>query len=141
MTLMIELQSFEHQFAPDRPVADRAFAAWYIDRLVGVVAEKDGLLLVASKDGAPCGFVAGFPEEEPERRDWFFHIAELVVCESDRGRGIGGRLISAMEDAARDRGLKHMGIGVLAGNARAHRLYATLGYRDYAISLRKALTS
>lgn len=138
LALMIELQDFERQFT-DRAVPDREFAAWYIDRLLRVVEDNGGLLLVATKDGTPCGFVAGFPEEEPELRDWYFYVAELVVSESDRGRGIGRRLISAMEDAARARGLKRMGIGVLAGSERVHRLYRALGYRDYAISLRKEL--
>lgn len=139
MALMIELQDFERQFTVDRAVPDREFAAWYIDRLLRVVEDNGGLLLVATKDGAPCGFVAGFPEEEPELQDWYFYIAELVVSESDRNRGIGRRLILAMEDAARARGLKRIGIGVLAGSDRVHRLYTTLGYRDYAISLRKEL--
>jgi GNAT superfamily N-acetyltransferase len=140
MALMIELQEYERQFA-ERAVPDRAFAAWYIDRLLRVVADNDGLLLVATIDDAPCGFAAGFPDEEPELRDRYFLIAELVVSEGDRGRGIGRRLIAAMEDAARARGLKRMGIGVLAGSDRVHRLYTTLGYRDYAISLRKELPS
>ena len=139
VALMIELQDFERQFAADRAVPDREFAAWYIDRLLRVVEDNGGLLLVATKGGPPCGFVAGFPEEEPELRDWYFYVAELVVSESDRSRGIGRRLILAMENAARTRGLKRMGIGVLAGSERVHRLYKKLGYRDYAISLRKEL--
>ena len=138
MALMIELQEFERQFA-DRAVADREFAAWYIDRLLQEVEDRGGLLLVAARDGVACGFVAGYPEEEPELRDVFFYIAELVVSESDRGRGIGSRLVVAIEDAARARGLKRVGIGVLAGSGRVHRLYTRLGYRDYAISLRKDL--
>ena len=68
LALMIELQDFERQFT-DRAVPDREFAAWYIDRLLRVVEDNGGLLLVAAKDGTPCGFVAGFPEEEPELRD------------------------------------------------------------------------
>jgi ribosomal protein S18 acetylase RimI-like enzyme len=138
MALMIELQDFERQFA-DRAVADHEFAAWYIDRLLRVIEDNEGLILVATKDGAPCGFVAGFPEEEPELRERHFYVAELVVSESDRGRGIGRQLILAMEDAARAQGLKRIGIGVLAGSDRVHRFYTTLGYRDYAISLRKEL--
>jgi GNAT superfamily N-acetyltransferase len=139
MALMIELQDFERQIETDRAVPDREFAAWYIDRLSRVIADGNGLILVATSDGVPCGFVAGCPEEEPEMRDWYFYIAELVVSESYRGRGIGHRLVLAMEDAARARGLKRMGIGVLAGSDRVHRLYRELGYRDYAISLRKDL--
>lgn len=138
MALMIELQEYERQFT-DRAVADRDFAAWYIDRLTRIMADSNGLILIATSDGVPCGFAAGCPEEEPEMRDWYFNIAELVVSESYRGRGIGHRLLLAMEDAARARGMTRMGIGVLAGSDRVHRLYRELGYRDYAISLRKHL--
>ncbi|MBR1153386.1 GNAT family N-acetyltransferase [Bradyrhizobium sp. JYMT SZCCT0428] len=140
MALMIELQEFEQQFT-ERAVADREFAVWYIERLLRVIDENDGLLLVATLNGASCGFAAGFPDQEPELRDRYFLIAELVVTRGQRGRGIGRRLMLAMEDAARARGLKRMGIGVLAGSDRVHRLYTALGYRDYAISLRKELPS
>jgi GNAT superfamily N-acetyltransferase len=140
MALMIELQEFEQQFT-ERAVANREFAAWYIERLLRVIDDNDGLLLVATSNGALCAFAAGFPDQEPELRDRYFLIAELVVTQGQRGRGIGRRLMLAMEDAARARRLKRMGIGVLAGSDRVHRLYTELGYRDYAISLRKELPS
>ena len=97
------------------------------------------MLLVAVLEGASCGFCAGYAEEEPEAREHYFYIAELVVSERHCGRGIGTRLIAEMEDLARSRGLKTTGIGVLAGSERVHRLYHRLGYRDYAIKLRKRL--
>jgi ribosomal protein S18 acetylase RimI-like enzyme len=72
-------------------------------------------------------------------RDRFFYIAELVVAASHRGRGIGTRLIAAMEELARAQGLGRIGIGVLSGSDRVHGLYRRLGYRDYAVKLRKPL--
>ena len=137
--LMIELQTFEARFAPGRTPADEAFGVWYIDRLLDLLHERDGVLLVAVLEGASCGFCAGYAEEEPEAREHYFYIAELVVSERHRGRGIGTRLIAEMEDLARSLGLKTTGIGVLAGSERVHRLYHRLGYRDYAIKLRKRL--
>jgi GNAT superfamily N-acetyltransferase len=138
--LMIELQAFERQFATERRAPDRAFAVWYIERLLRVLAEGNGVLLVAvSVDSVPCGFVAGLPEEEPELQEQYFYIAELLVSERYRGSGLGTRLIAAIEDVARGRGFKRSGIGVLAGSERVHDLYRRLGYRDYAMSLRKWL--
>ena len=140
MALMVELQEFERQFSVDHVAPDREFAAWYVDRLLRVVQENNGQVIVATKDEVPCGFAAGILEEEAEARDWYFYIAELVVSEGDRNQGIGSQLVSAMEDEARARGLKRVGIGVLAGSERVHRLYNSLGYREYAFSLRKQLS-
>lgn len=137
--LMIELQEFERGITPYRVPADRAFATWYIARLLRGLDEAGGTLLVATDDGGPCGYAAGHQEEEPEMRDRFFYIAELVVAATHRGRGIGTRLIAAMEDLARAQGLGRVGIGVLSGSDRVYGLYRRLGYRDYAVKLRKPL--
>jgi ribosomal protein S18 acetylase RimI-like enzyme len=137
--LTIELQEFERGVTPYRVPADEEFAAWYVARLLRWLEQAGGTLLVATEGGAPCGYAAGHPEDEPEMRDRFFYVAELVVAASHRGRGIGTRLIAAMEDLARAQGLGRIGIGVLAGSDRVHALYRRLGYRDYAVSLRKQL--
>jgi ribosomal protein S18 acetylase RimI-like enzyme len=137
--LMSELQEFERSFTPYRVPADPEFAAWYIDRLLRGLSETGGILLVAADGETPCGYAAGFAEDEPEMRDRYFYICELVVAATHRGRGIGTQLIAAMEDVARAQGLDRIGIGVLAGNDRVHGLYHRLGYRDYAVSLRKKL--
>jgi ribosomal protein S18 acetylase RimI-like enzyme len=139
VALMIELQEFERGITPYRVPADREFAAWYIAQLLRGLNETGGTLLVATDGATPCGYAAGHQEDEPEMRDRFFYIAELVVAATHRGRGIGTRLIAAMEDLARAQGLGRVGIGVLSGSARVHDLYRRLGYRDYAVKLRKPL--
>jgi len=136
--LMIELQAYESRFTARAP-ADEEFATWYIDRLLRVVEESGGAMLVADDGGGPCGFAAGHAEDEPEMRDRYFYIAELVVAETHRGRSIGSRLIAALEDVARAQGLARTGIGVIVGSGRVHDLYRRLGYRDYAVKLRKTL--
>ena len=97
-----ELQRFELQFAADHAPPDQEFGEWYVGRLLGVLREQDGVLLVAAQDGAVCGFSAGYVEDDPEARSRYFYIAELSVTERMRGHGIGSQLIGAMEDAARD---------------------------------------
>lgn len=137
--IMIELQDFERRITPHRAPADREFAAWYIDRLLRSLGETGGTMLVAVEGDTPCGYVAGVAKEEPEMRDRYFYIAELAVAATHRGRGIGSRLVAAMEALARAQGLTRIGIGVLAGSDRVHGLYRRLGYRDYGVSLRKPL--
>ena len=137
--LMRELQQFEREFIPEHAAPDQAFGEWYVDRLLGVLHEQDGVLLVATHDGTICGFGAGYVDDDPEARGQYFYIAELSVTERARGHGIGSRLIAALEDAARMRGLGSAVIGVLAASTRVHALYARLGYRDRAIRMRKKL--
>jgi GNAT superfamily N-acetyltransferase len=139
VALTVELQDFERGVTPWRVPADQEFADWYVTRLLRALAEAGGTLLVATDRGTPCGYAAGVPEDEPEMRDRYFYVAELVVAATHRSRGIGTRLIAALEDLARAQGLGRIGIGVLAGSERVHALYRRLGYRDYAVSLRKKL--
>jgi ribosomal protein S18 acetylase RimI-like enzyme len=137
--LMLALQRFERALAPDHAEPTRAFGEWYFERLLKEVRENQGAILVATNDGAPCGLVAGYDAEDPEARSRYFYIAELSVSEPMRGRGIGTRLIAAVEDIARARHYKTVVIGVLAASGRVHALYNRLGYRDYAVRLRKTL--
>jgi ribosomal protein S18 acetylase RimI-like enzyme len=139
IALMRELQQFERQFVPEHAIPDHAFGEWYVDRLLGVLRERDGVLLVATLDSALCGFGAGYVDDDPESAGRNFYIAELSVTGQARGHGTGSRLIAALEDAARARGLGTVVIGVLAASTRVHGLYTRLGYRDHAIRMRRKL--
>jgi ribosomal protein S18 acetylase RimI-like enzyme len=137
--LIIALQRFEMQYAPDHAIPDRAFGEWYLEQTLESVRENDGAMLVASRDGALCGMIAGYEVDDPESRSRYFYIAELSVAETLRGQGVGSRLIAAIEDVARGRGHTTAVIGVLVKNARAHALYDRLGFRDHAVRMRKKL--
>jgi ribosomal protein S18 acetylase RimI-like enzyme len=137
--LILALQRFEMQFAPDHATPDRDFGEWYLEQTLESVRENDGALLVATDHGALCGMIAGYDVDDPESRSRYFYIAELSVSEAMRGHGVGSRLIAAIEDFARSRGHKTAVIGVLVKNTRAHALYDRLGFRDYAVRMRKKL--
>ena len=54
---------------------------------------------------------------------------QLATHEGLRGLGLGTRLIAALEQKAKDRGLHEAIIGVESDNPRARALYERLGYR------------
>lgn len=139
IALIIALQRYEMQYAPDHAPPDRDFGEWYCDQMLEKVHEQDGAVLVAEQDGALCGMVAGYEDDDAEARSRYFYIAELSVSEAMRGRSVGSRLIAAIEDVARRRGHHTAVIGVLVKNTRAHALYDRLGFRDYAVRMRKKL--
>jgi ribosomal protein S18 acetylase RimI-like enzyme len=137
--LVLALQRFERAFTPDHAAPTQEFGAWYFDGMLEQVRENCGVVLVALRDETPCGFVAGYEAEDPEARSHYFCIAELSVADEMRGQGVGTRLIAAIETIAHERGYKTIVIGVLVNNTRVKGLYNRLGYRDYAVRLRKKL--
>jgi GNAT superfamily N-acetyltransferase len=137
--LIIALQEYERTFDAARITPDNAFAEWYAGKLLDVITEQKGVILVAEQDGKAVGYAAGFPDEEWEYRDVYFYIAELSVLPDHRGRGIGTSLMKAMEDYARKEGYARTGIGVISPSARVHAFYQRLGYADHVVKLRKTI--
>lgn len=137
--LICALQEFERTFDAARIVPDAAFAEWYAGKLLDVIQQQKGFIIVAEEDGKVVGYAAGHEDEEWEYRDTYFNIAELCVLPDHRGKGIGTALMAAMEDHARKEGYGRTGIGVLSLNRRVHGLYQRLGYADHVVRLRKKI--
>jgi GNAT superfamily N-acetyltransferase len=115
---------------------DKADGFW--QRVADGVASGDRLLLVAEDEaGAIVGtvqLVLGLPENQPHRAD----VAKMLVRRSARRRGLGARLMRAVEDAARGAGRTLLVLDTVTG-ADAERLYSKLGWTrvgvipDYAL--------
>jgi ribosomal-protein-alanine N-acetyltransferase len=107
------------------------------------MAEHGGIELVADQDGRVVGYLLCVIESAQayvhSRYGRHAYIAELVVAEAMRGKGLGQRLIAAAETFARDNNVPSIFIGVLAGNEPADRLYEHLGYGRYSIERMKRL--
>ena len=116
----------------------------------GIAAElkKDAGAIIAERNGVILGCVMTKLEEGD------LYLGRLSVLPTARGEGLAARLIEAVEDEARRRGLPGVRLGVrvvLTGNQK--RLFQSLGYReisreahegfDYmtSINMRKSLSS
>ncbi len=137
--LLAELQTYELQFDARRAEPTHEFITKYVSHLLMDIEERQGIILLAIVRNTICGLVAGYPEEELDFQDPYFYIAELVVSAAHRGQGVGSKLMHAIEDFARSKGCKRVGISVLFDNTRSHDLYQRLGFRDYVIELIKEL--
>jgi ribosomal protein S18 acetylase RimI-like enzyme len=71
------------------------------------------------------GAVAGYTWIE--MRDRTLHVHALLLEPAFRGRGIGGRVLSELEDEFRGQ-IDEIELGVEPGNARALRLYERAGF-------------
>ncbi len=116
---------------------ERAEAFWRT--VADGVAAGDRILLVAEEreTGDVVGTVQvvfAWPENQPHRAD----VAKMLVRRSARRHGLGGRLVRAAEDAARDDGKTLLVLDTVTGGD-AERLYARLGWTrvgvvpDYAL--------
>jgi RimJ/RimL family protein N-acetyltransferase len=98
--------------------------------------EKGHPFLVAV-DGAT---VVGWCDVVPVARPIFAHVGTLGMglLPAHRGRGLGGQLMAAALQASRACGLERVELAVFAGNERAERLYARMGFVVEGVQKRRA---
>jgi len=79
----------------------------------------------ARRDGAPVGCVALYPRESG-----FGELKSLHVAASERGSGLGAKLVAQVIEAAREAGLTQLGLetGHSDGFAASRRLYERCGF-------------
>jgi ribosomal protein S18 acetylase RimI-like enzyme len=140
----IELQDFERQIEPRR-VEGKIVAEKYLQHMFEKCAQTQGKVFVLEADGKIAGFVSvwvkvkvnGLVNEPSE----VAYISDLVVTAAYRGQGWGRALLQRAEDYACSQGATMLGIGVLAENAGARRLYNDFGFRENQVELLKPLGS
>lgn len=140
--LMGALNKFEAAIEDNR--ADASAAESHLDWVSGEIAAQGGVTLVAESGGHVVGFLSFAVEEDPGtfvRPEHRRHamIWDISVDEAARGQGIGRALLDAAEAQAKAAGIGEIRLYVLAGNARARRIYAEAGYRDYERLMAKRL--
>jgi ribosomal protein S18 acetylase RimI-like enzyme len=62
-----------------------------------------------------------------------FYLSHIAVLPEHRGRGAGSRLLGAAEERSKILGARRIVLDVEKHNARAHALYARLGYRQLSL--------
>ncbi|WP_380281075.1 GNAT family N-acetyltransferase [Kitasatospora purpeofusca] len=81
-------------------------------------------------DGAARGRIAGTVQLRPATTANGRHradVAKLMVHRADRGRGLAGRLLAALEATAAERGLRTLVLDTETGSP-AERMYAAAGW-------------
>lgn len=97
------------------------------------VLEHAPLTLVAEADGQIAGFLDARidqPVDPMFRSCKFCFVADVAVCASYRGRGVGEQLMRVAEEWAATQGAEFMVLEYHTGNIRAGEFYQRLGYRS-----------
>ena len=113
-------------------------AAFRLERLR---EEPQTLMLVVDIDGSVAA-LGGIRSEWPlEHGEPWGRLIVLVVREQHRGRGVGARLLRALEAEAASRGC--VGVVLTSGNHRpeAHAFYERCGYEATGKRFAKVLSS
>ncbi len=99
----------------------------------------DGLL-VARLDGDIVGFASFSVQQGSLELDATRGLlSNLYVLPAHRDRGIGSKLLTAVEDALADRGVEHLLLEVMAGNEHARRFYRSHGYEPFRIGMCRSI--
>jgi GNAT superfamily N-acetyltransferase len=99
-----------------------------MEERLGRAGESDKrVVFVAESEGALVGWVEG-AEHELLVTGRMAEICGLVVAQGRRTSGIGRRLIEALEDWARRRGLDFVTVRSNAARTESHPFYERVGY-------------
>ncbi len=96
------------------------------------------LIFRVEADGQPVGWL-WFALQQPQREKGVGFIFDISIDEALRGHGYGRAAMQAAEKEARRRGLKALALNVFGQNSVARGLYASLGYAETSVQMRKEL--
>jgi GNAT superfamily N-acetyltransferase len=100
------------------------------------LAEPEAFVLVAEDDSRPVAYALvhmGGPEETWTTGDRVAELETLTVLPEYRSHGLGMRLMEAVHDELRQRGVGQMAVGVIATNDDAIRFYERLDLHPFVV--------
>lgn len=103
---------------------DERVDAWYAPDAVADDVDRGERPFLVADDGGVVGFAVAVPGDEPA--GW--QLYRLYVHPDEWGRGIGTRLLAALEARLRDRGGERLELTTLADNEVAVRFYERRGF-------------
>ena len=135
--LAMQLQKIENSFS-SRVVCGQKTKEFFEMVFSKYLNDKDHIYLIAEEKGI-MGLAFGWKENiHPIYKNEFVgYIADVIVDEKERGKGIGKELTKQLEVEFKKMGLKETKLIVQKDNKKAHKLWKKLGYEDLYIEMRK----
>jgi GNAT superfamily N-acetyltransferase len=137
--LWTELYAQQRREGMQLGLPDDAFDRW-VAGLVPVLG-RFGCLFVAGAADAPVGFLAGRLRSTPAHfgGELVGFVSEVIVAESQRGRGLGKALLAAAEAWFRAKGVVRVELQVVVKNESARRFYLGHGWAEELVQMVKPL--
>jgi GNAT superfamily N-acetyltransferase len=120
--LLVELFSIEADFSPDRARQRRGLELMLAD-------PERRRVLVAEREGAAVGMVTGQLLVSTAEGGSSLLVEDMIVRQPERGRGLGRRLLAAIQEWAVERGATRAQLLADAENGPALNFYGRVGWR------------
>jgi ribosomal protein S18 acetylase RimI-like enzyme len=115
-----------------------AFQHRYMD--LSFARPKDvTVTLIAEAAGEKLGFVHAEAATDSVTLEPCGYVTVLTTSEAAEGKGVASALMRAVEDWARGKGYRLLGLDVFANNGRARDFYRRMGYVEDSLRLTKPL--
>ena len=143
-TLIAALQEDGRAYDPALATGERVTAMGSVDAMFAYVAEDEGLCLIAEADGRAVGYAGCCLMVDDDMWTdpaWSrsVHLQELYVDPGMQRKGVGRRLIEAVEAHARKLGVPRVLVTANADNPQSCGAYRATGFRDHKILFEKRL--
>jgi len=143
-------KEFSNFYVPINPWSknpiDPSTPAYFLDKLLKNVKEKNGQIIVAENSDLLVGFIGAYLTDQSLEEKLEFipmklgYISELFVLEEYRSQGIGDMLLTKAHEYLKEKGCTYVELEVFAPNTRAHEFYLKHKYIDKNISMIKSLS-
>jgi len=144
--LLVELQEYIIEIDKyNLNIISTKYRDMYFDFMLQDCISQNGKIFVAIEDKNIVGFICGFVEtnDERDKLDYLCPkkgiIAELIVSKFSRSKGMGGLLLTTMEDYFKSIGCEYIQIDVFAYNETAKKFYYKNNYEDRLVTLFKKI--
>ncbi len=123
---------YEKRLAPNPEAAD-----WFRGYLLDQLENSSTAVFVAEQNNAVAGYVLGQIHRRPTLLSGDCgYIADLVVREDARGRGIGRGLFHTLRDWFRARGVCAIEVQIVRANPASQTFWRKMGFGDFLRTLR-----
>lgn len=107
------------------------------------IEKKDYDIFVSEENNEIIGFAVVQEMKTPPYNciveHSYSYVIDIVVSPSQRGRGIGKKLLNEIKNWSINRKLNYIELNVLSNNISAIKLYENLGYEECSKIMRKKL--
>ena len=110
--------------------------------LEDLIASKDAELVVAELESEIIG--SGYTRIETSdlylKHRKHSYLGFMYVVPEQRGKGVNKKILEALEEWSRSKGVTELRLEVYVANAPAIKAYEKTGYQTLTLTMRKALT-